>query len=235
MNNLYFRQWLSGHDYAKKDQMARAMRNLVYAIGDSDTREVILVDPTYGIEDLLELIQKDDMKLTGVLATHYHADHVGGSLGSYPIEGISSLLEKINVPIHIQADELNWVERGTGVQKDSLVTHESGEKLKVGDIEITLIHTPGHTPGSQCFLVSEKLIAGDTLFLEGCGRTDLPGSDPEQMYESLFTRLSKIDDGTLLYPGHLYSAEPFASMGETRKYNPILAPRQAAEWLRLFS
>ena len=86
----------------------------------------------------------------------------------------------------------------------------------VGDIPIELIHTPGHTPGSQCFLVDGRLVAGDTLFLEGCGRTDLPGGDPEALYESLTQRLAKVPDDAVLFPGHLYSPEPSATMGETR-------------------
>ena len=88
--------------------------------------------------------------------------------------------------------------------------------MTVGDIDIELVHTPGHTPGSQCFSVAGRLVAGDTLFLDGCGRTDLPGGDAEQMYESLTTRLARFGDDTVLYPGHLYSPEPSATMGETR-------------------
>ena len=91
----------------------------------------------------------------------------------------------------------------------------------VGDIPITLMHTPGHTPGSQCFLVDGRLVAGDTLFLEGCGRTDLPGADPDAMYESLTQRLATVPDDTVLYPGHLYSPEPSATMGETRRSNYV--------------
>jgi len=97
-----------------------------------------------------------------------------------------------------------------------------------------MLHTPGHTPGSQCFLVDGRLVAGDTLFLQGCGRTDLPGSDPSAMYDSLVNRLAKLPDDTVVYPGHLYSAEPSASLGETKRRNRVLAPQSAAEWLALF-
>ena len=96
------------------------------------------------------------------------------------------------MPIHVQADEVPWVERTTGVGASDLVGHHSGEVLRVGDVGIELIHTPGHTPGSQCFLVDGRLVAGDTLFLEGCGRTDFPGSDPLAMYESIHTRLARV-------------------------------------------
>ena len=85
--------------------------------------------------------------------------------------------------------------------------------MQVGDVPITLVHTPGHTPGSQCFLVDGKLLAGDTLFLDGCGRTDFPGSDPAAMYESLMTRLARVPDDTVLYPGHFYSTRAVGHHG----------------------
>ena len=114
------------------------------------------------------------------------------------------------------------------------MVHASDDVLGVGEIPIRLLHTPGHTPGSQCFLVDGRLVAGDTLFLQGCGRTDLPGSDPDAMYDSLVNRLAKLPDDTVVYPGHLYSPEPSASLGETKRRNPVLAPRSAEEWLAMF-
>jgi hydroxyacylglutathione hydrolase len=111
------------------------------------------------------------------------------------------------------------VRRSTGISESAMTTHESGDVLRVGEIDITLIHTPGHTPGSQCFLVDGKLISGDTLFLDGCGRTDLPGSNPEDMYYSLTQRLAQVSNDTTLYPGHRYSAAPSAEMGQVRQEN----------------
>jgi len=102
--------------------------------------------------------------------------------------------------------------------------------VMVGDIPITLMHTPGHTPGSQCFLVDGRLVAGDTLFLDGCGRTDLPGADPDAMYESLTQRLATVPDDTILYPGHLYSPEASASMGETRAHNYVFRIHSLEQW-----
>ena len=112
--------------------------------------------------------------------------------------------------------------------------HDSGDVLKVGEIPITLIHTPGHTPGSHCFLVQDKLVSGDTLFLQGCGRTDLPGGNPRDLYLSLTQKLSKIPDSTTLYPGHLYDPRPFAKLGDTRKTNYVFQPRSEQEWMDQF-
>ena len=138
------------------------------------------------------------------------------------------------MPIHVQADEAEYVKKVTGVEDGSLVSHQSGDMVSVGAVEIELIHTPGHTPGSQCFLVDGRLVAGDTLFLDGCGRTDLPGSDPEQMYESLTTRLGRVDDDTVLYPGHQYSAESSATMGVTRQRNIVYRPNSKDQWMAMF-
>ncbi len=120
------------------------------------------------------------------------------------------------------------------MQDDQLVTHKSADTVRVGGIEIELIHTPGHTPGSQCFLCEGMLISGDTLFLEGCGRTDLPGSDVVEMFHSLHDRLAKVPDETVLFPGHLYSSDSSASMADTRKWNYVFSPQSEAEWLRMF-
>jgi glyoxylase-like metal-dependent hydrolase (beta-lactamase superfamily II) len=133
----------------------------------------------------------------------------------------------------VQRDEAHLVSAVTGVT-DALVGHDSGDIVTVGSVPIELVHTPGHTPGSQCFMVDGKLVAGDTLFLEGCGRTDLPGGDPEQMYLSLTQRLAKVPDDTVLYPGHLYSADPSATMGETRARNYVFQPQTLEDWMRYF-
>ena len=232
-DRLYFRQLLSGRDFALSDHLANQMVNFVYLIGDRQTRECVIVDPAYAVRDLLETIAQDDMNLTGVLATHYHADHVGGSMMGMNIEGVSTLLELQPVPIHVNTNEATWVTRTTGISDTDLVKHSGGDKLRVGEIEITFVHTPGHTPGSQCFLVAQRLVAGDTLFLEGCGRTDLPGSDPGQMFSSL-QKLSEMPPDTLVCPGHQYSAMPSSNLGDVVATNHVFKPQTQEQWLEWF-
>ena len=131
-----------------------------------------------------------------------------------PSKGWPPLLERVQVPVHVQRDEVPWVERTTGVGAEHLVAHDSGDVVDGrARSRSSCVHTPGHTPGSQCFLVDGRLVSGDTLFLDGCGRTDLPGSDPAAMYESLTTRLARVPDDAVLFPGHLYSPEPSAADG----------------------
>lgn len=215
---LYFRQLLSGREFAVGDPLASQMVNFVYAVGDRRTGECVLVDPAYAVKELVDLVGADGMTVTGVLATHYHPDHVGGSMMGHSIEGIAELLEHVDCPVHVQHDEVEWVTKSTKVSADHLVGHDSGDVLTVGGIDISLVHTPGHTPGSQCFFVDDRLIAGDTLFLEGCGRTDLPGSDPVKMFESL-RRLAEVPDSTILFPGHRYSIASSATMDVVKQTN----------------
>jgi glyoxylase-like metal-dependent hydrolase (beta-lactamase superfamily II) len=233
-DGLYFRQLLAGRDIARQNPLARQMVNFVYAIGDLQSKQAVLVDPAYGTQELLDLLEADGMKLVGLLGTHYHPDHVGGDLMGHQVEGVAEILERVQVPVHVNSAEIPWVKAVTGLGEDALVGHESGDLIELGAVRIELIHTPGHTPGSQCFFVNgERLVSGDTLFLEGCGRTDLPGGDPEQIYESLTKRLARIPDEAVLYPGHLYSPEPSASMGETRRRNYVLQIPTLQDWMRL--
>jgi glyoxylase-like metal-dependent hydrolase (beta-lactamase superfamily II) len=233
-DRLYFRQILAGMDVAEDDPIAQQMVNFVYLIGDRETGEAVAVDLAYDIPGVLDVLAADGMRLVGTLATHYHPDHVGGSLMGHPISGIADLLEREQVPVHVQSEEVEWVTRSTGVGVDHLVAHASGDTVMVGEIPITLIHTPGHTPGSQCFLVEGRLVAGDTLCLDGCGRTDLPGSDPEQMYMSLTQRLAQVPDDAVLYPGHLYSEKPAAAMAEVRQRNVVFRPDSLESWMMMF-
>ena len=233
-SRLYFRQLLSGQDFATGDPIARQMVNFSYLIGDRETREAVVVDPAYDVDDLLGILAEDDMALSGVLATHFHADHVGGNMMGYSIEGVAQLLERQGTKIHLQAPEAELVRKTTGISVSDMELHAPGDVVSVGAIDIELLHTPGHTPGSQCFLVAGALVAGDTLFLDGCGRMDLPGSDPAAMYRSLHDTLAKVPDSTVLFPGHRYSFEPSATMGQTRQMNYVFKPSSEAQWLMMF-
>ena len=225
---MYFKQLLSGRDFAYGDMMARQMVNFVYLIGDRETGEAVVVDPAYAVQDLLDIVAADGMRLTGVLGTHFHPDHLGGDDGRVVARGHRARCSRRSrCRSTCRATRSRGSSAPPASAPDDLVGHDSGDVVRVGASTIELIHTPGHTPGSQCFLVDGRLVAGDTLFLEGCGRTDFPGSDPLAMYESIHTRLARVPDDAILFPGHLYSAEPSQSMGETRKWNYVFRPRSA--------
>lgn len=232
-DRLYFRQLLSGRDFAHDDPVAQQMVNFVYLVGDAVTRACVVVDPAYSVDELLAVAEHDGMHVVGALATHYHADHVGGSMMGMSIEGAARLLERTSVPVHVQRDEAPWVRRTTGLSDDELTLHDPGDVVTVGEVDIHLVHTPGHTPGSQCFLVRGRLVSGDTLFLDGCGRTDLPGSDPEQMYDSLQT-LASLPDSTIVYPGHRYSLPSSGMLDAVRAANYVFKPPSKDAWMQAF-
>jgi glyoxylase-like metal-dependent hydrolase (beta-lactamase superfamily II) len=236
-SRVYFRQLLSGRDFARTNMAARQMVNFAYLIGDRQTGEAVVVDPAYAVGELVAIAEADGMTLVGALATHYHPDHVGGEFAGLKIEGIKELLELPGggVPIHVQGNEAWGVRRVTGCDASDLVQHEAGDLLHVGDVPIMFLHTPGHTPGSQCFLVDGMLVSGDTLFLEGCGRVDLPGASPEQMYESLNKVLGTLPDDTVVYPGHLYSPEPYGSLSEIKQRNYVYRFRTLDQFLTMFA
>jgi glyoxylase-like metal-dependent hydrolase (beta-lactamase superfamily II) len=231
-DRLYFRQLLSGRDFAADDVLARQMLNFAYLIGDRETGDTMVVDPAYAAGELVDAVESDSMRLSGVLVTHHHPDHVGGSMMGLHLGGLAELLERVSVPVHVNAKEAPWVSRVTGIPESDLTAHEHGDKVAVGDIDIELLHTPGHTPGSQCFLLDGRLVAGDTLFVEGCGRTDFPGGSVDDMYRSLH-RLAELPGDPTVYPGHWYAAEPSAALSEVRRTNYVFRPTSLQQWRML--
>jgi len=231
-SKLYFRQWLAGRDFATGDPAATQMANFVYAIGDASRRECILVDPAWDVGGLLARLDAEGMRLAGVLATHYHPDHVGGDLFGFEVSGLREIMSLRPVPIHVHAAEAHGVEIVTGLSARDLVAHAGSDIVQVGDVPIELVHTPGHTPGSQCFLVDGRLVSGDTLFVGGCGRVDLPGGDPEEMYRTLTQRLQRLPDQVAVFPGHDYADRPASTLGEERRDNVAMRARNLDDWLR---
>lgn len=200
------------------------MANFSYLIGDASTREVVLVDPAWQIDTVFKAIEAEGLKLKGALVTHSHYDHCNG---------VEELLARANVPVYVNREEADFVK---SLGADSPLLHQlfgtfpeehlkkvsNGDRLSVGAVDIAFLHTPGHTPGSQCFMVGGNLVSGDTLFIRGCGRCDLPGGNPKQLYESLTQRLSKVPGDTVLLPGHNYADAPTSTMSDEQKKNPYL-------------
>ena len=224
MSDLYFVQVPVGE-----------MANFAYLIGSRQARECLLVDPAWSVDALLDQAAADGMRVTGALVTHYHQDHVGGRIFGMEIEGLAKLMARAPVPVHVHEREAEGVRKVTGLSASDLVAHGSGDAIDLGGARVRLLHTPGHTPGSQCFLVEEpgapgRLVSGDTLFLGSCGRVDLPGSDPEAMYGSL-KALARLPDDTLLFPGHFYASEPSSTLGEQKRTNPYVRVARLEDFL----
>ncbi len=232
--SLYFRQLLVGRQVASADPMAAQMANFVYLLGDPETREAYVVDPAWDVDGVIDLARSDGYELRGALVTHYHPDHVGGDLFGLRIQGLARLLERGGMPIFVNKHEAEGLKKVTGVSDSDLRKVDDGDTVRMGSSVIKFLHTPGHTPGSQCFLVNNRLVAGDTLFVQGCGRVDLPGGDAEAMYHSLTGKLSKLPEETILFPGHHYGPKKQSTIGEELVENQYLRVRSLEDWRRLF-
>ena len=208
------------------------MQNFAYIIGCKSTREVAVIDPAWDVEALLNLMAERDYKLTAALVTHYHPDHCGGSFGHNKVAGVAELLTLNPVKIYTHKLEADGLKKVTGISDNDMAKVDSGDKLKIGDVEVEFLHTPGHTPGSQCFRVKQTLVSGDTLFIDGCGRVDLPGSNSEDMYHSI-QKLAALPDDTILLPGHNYSSVPHATMAETKQINTYMRINDLSTWKTL--
>ena len=195
------------------------MQNFVYLLGCENSKEAAIVDPAWDVPTILKVSKTHGYQIKTILLTHTHADH---------INGVEELLKETDARVFVHKKEAQALSYSANIKKI-----ESGDEVKIGDLTVTFIHTPGHTPGSQCFYVDNHLIAGDTLFIKGCGRCDLPGGDPEEMYQSLTHKLKKMDDHTLLYPGHNYAEVPVSTIGEEKKQNAYLQCQSADQFLRL--
>jgi hydroxyacylglutathione hydrolase len=208
------------------------MQNFVYLIGDPQARQCVVVDPAWEIDAIVDTAAADGMTIAGALVTHTHQDHVGGSLASWGmagrIAGVEELLGRVKAKVYVHKAEREFL---PGLGSD-LVKVDNHDTLDVGRLRLTFLHTPGHTPGSQCFLVDGRLISGDTLFIGSCGRTDLPGSDPAEMYYSLTQRLGALPDDTLLFPGHNYGGSS-STIGDEKRQNPFMRFAALGDFLRV--
>jgi hydroxyacylglutathione hydrolase len=195
------------------------MQNYVYLLGSTETRKAAVVDAAWEIDTILKIAQQDEMEITHAFVTHTHPDHVGGGFAGMEIDGVTELLEKCKAKVVVHKAEAEFI---NGLSLSDMIKTDSGDKVDVGGLEIEIMHTPGHTPGSQCFLVENRVVSGDTLFIDACGRVDFPGGNPEQMYYSLTQKLMALPDDMILFPGHNYAPLKHATIGEQKKTNPYL-------------
>ncbi len=199
------------------------MANFVYLIGCAETREAAVVDPAWDVKAILKTAQEADLKIHQIFITHGHPDH---------INGLQALLEATDAKVYLHADETDYMRQAAALfqipmefmkpRSGNFHAVTDAEEIRIGRLPVKFLHTPGHTPGSQCFLVENSLVSGDTLFINACGRVDLPGGDPEKMWWSLNRRLRQLEDDTVLYPGHNYADKPTATLGEQKKNNPYM-------------
>ena len=186
------------------------MMNFSYLICDEAASVCAAIDPGWEAEKFSDAAQSLGAKIDKVLLTHTHFDHSNA---------LSKLAGPSNLPVFVHREEQGALPQGV-LGKPT----EEGTVIPLGELQVRCLHTPGHTPGSQCFLVEGAIFTGDTLFVEGCGRVDLPGSDPQKMLHSL-KRLAALDPATVVYPGHDYGSAPTSTIGDELRCNPCLSAK----------
>jgi hydroxyacylglutathione hydrolase len=187
--------------------------NFSYLIADEKSKEAAVVDSSFNATQIINNIKTSNFRLKYIINTHDHSDHTAGNPELCSIFGAKIVAQKLSkakfdIPV------------------------ENGDVLTLGKVQIKVIHTPGHTPESICLLIdNKKLLTGDTLFVGECGRTDLPGGNSKNMYDSLFNKLSKLNDAIEVYPGHDYGAKPHSTIGQEKKTNYTLQPRSIEKFI----
>ena len=199
------------------------MQNFSYIIGDEKTKEAAVVDAGWEIDKLIDISNKEKLKIKKIILTHSHYDHV---------QKVNELAEKTKAAVYFHELEFNEIKKIIKNPAIKIIKLKNNDEIKIGKIKIKVIHTPGHTPGSICLLFDNKLITGDTLFVGAIGRTDLPGGDTIKLFESL-QKLKKLDDKIEIYPGHDYGETPFSTIGDEKKNNPYLMCKTKEEFLKL--
>lgn len=193
------------------------MKNFVYLAGSSNSSHAFVIDPAWDVSAIFAELEAAERTLSAVVLTHSHHDHVNG---------VPEVLRRADVPVFVQSAE-PFDDFG-----DALKRVAPGEVLKLAGAEVKCLHTPGHTPGSQCVLCGGALFSGDTLFVNACGRCDFPGSDPRAMHHSLFDVLGELDGATTLYAGHDYGDVAVSSLARERERNPYFRLLNVDDFVR---
>tara|TARA_B000000475_G_scaffold67113_1_gene53743 strand:- start:491 stop:1189 length:699 start_codon:yes stop_codon:yes gene_type:complete len=185
------------------------MANIIYIITDNKSKESAIIDPAWDMSEVYKYIGENNLILKKILLTHSHHDH---------INAIDEILISHDLEIHINKKEKVFWKK----EYDSFVINHGGDTIKLGETEIRSLHTPGHTPGSTCYHIGDDLIAGDTLFVFGCGRCDLHGGNPEEMFNTLKDIKMSLDPKTIILPGHNYSIKRESTLQEEIQGNPFM-------------
>ncbi len=189
-----------------------------YLIASAKGREAVIIDPVIeNVESYIKLLQELDLKLVKVIDTHIHADHVTGASKLKLATNCSTLMGE-----HTPADTVE-------------IKVKDDEIIKIDQIEIKAMYTPGHTSDSYSFLMKNYLFSGDTLLINGTGRTDFQNGSSKDAYNSIFNRLLKLPEDTILYPGHDYNGKESSTIGNEKKFNPRLQVKNVEEYVELMS
>ncbi|HSA98087.1 MAG TPA: hydroxyacylglutathione hydrolase family protein [Candidatus Nitrosotenuis sp.] len=190
------------------------MQNFTYVLEDEETSQAIILDPSWDLDEVTRIIEKNNLKIKYIVNTHHHFDHTLGN---------ETMAKETGAKI---------IQYSTSTLKHDISVSD-GDKIRFGNSELDVIYTPGHSKDSMCLVGDGKIFSGDTLFVGTCGRVDLPGGDARELYHSLVDILRKLDDKLLMYPGHNYGTTPTTTIGEQKRMNLVMQPRTEQEFLEM--
>lgn len=199
------------------------MQNFSYLIGDKTSKESAAVDAGWEVDKLIDIAEKEHLKISKIILTHSHYDH---------IQKVDEMASKTKAEVFFHEDDYNEIKGMIKNPSTKIHKLKNNDEVKIGSIKMKIIHTPGHTPGAICLLFENKLLTGDTLFVNAIGRTDLAGGDAIKLFESL-QKLKKLDDNIEIYPGHDYGEIPFSTIGGEKKTNPYFKCETKEQFLNL--
>lgn len=225
-------------------EFARGMQNIVYIVGDRRSKECIIVDACWDVDGILEVVERKGWRPIACIVTHNHFDHYGGKppapFGNFGItvQGVKTILNKhTSIPVYIHANDADAFQNDSSIDPARIVGTSDNQIIWVGGEgrgrKIQFLHTPGHTPGAQCIRIDgARILTGDTLFVNSCGRMDLPGGCPTAMFNTLQNKLATLPPSTKLYPGHSYGGYYVTTVGRERRLG-VLRPSDLESWLRM--
>lgn len=190
------------------------MQNFTYVLEDEETSQAIILDPSWDLDEVKRIIEKNNLTVKYIVNTHHHFDHTLGN---------ESMAKETGAKI---------IQYATSALRHDISVSE-GEKIVFGNSELDVLYTPGHSKDSMCLVGDGKIFSGDTLFVGTCGRVDLPGGDARELYHSLVDTLRNLDDNLLMYPGHNYGTAPTSTIGEQKRMNLVMQPRTEQEFLEM--
>jgi len=190
------------------------MQNFTYIVEDEDTSEAIIIDPSWDLVELEVVIKRNNLKIKYIVNTHHHFDHTLGNEAMVKSTGAKIIQHEVSTLDHD-------------------ISVSEGDKIKFGNCELSVIHTPGHSKDSICLVGDGKIFSGDTLFVGNCGRVDLPGGSAKELYHSLFDILHNLEDDLVLFSGHNYGSIPTSTLGHEKKMNFVMQKRTEQEFVEM--
>lgn len=190
------------------------MQNFTYILEDEDTGEGVIIDPSWDLDKIQEIINRNDLKIKYIINTHHHFDHTLGNEAMANLTGAKIIQHESSELYHD-------------------ISVKDGDKIKFGNSELLVIHTPGHSKDSICLVGDGKIFSGDTLFVGNCGRVDLPGGSAKELYHSIFDILYQLGDELELYSGHNYGHVPISTLGQEKQHNFVMQKRSEEEFLEM--